>query len=260
MRILRLTNSDDLRPVAYENERAHRIVERAFEAETGEHVETVLRAIWPTPELPDLIEEWIERFEPDAVFMKVSAYWFTYESVPLKVQRSHLGPLGRGVARAGFRTAESPIGETSFFHAARRFSRRVVGSAVYFTPEQVIDCASACLRRIAQAEQALVLVRGPIISEAGGVTARVERRAELRRRQVHEALRALCAELRIHYTGCSEAPSFRESARYRGPDRMHLNADGHRWVGEEESRALLAAWRRLHGADEPLYLESEALT
>jgi lysophospholipase L1-like esterase len=82
----------------------------------------------------------------------------------------------------------------------------------------------------------------------------------MRRRQVHEALRALCAELRMHYTGCSEAPPFRESARYRGPDRMHLNAEGHRWVGEEESRALLAAWRRLHGADEPLYLESEALT
>ena len=73
-------------------------------------------------------------------------------------------------------------------------------------------------------------------------------------------MRALCAELRFHYTGCAAAPPIKQLFRYRGPDRMHLNAEGHRRVGEEESRALISAWRRLHGADEPLYLESEAVT
>lgn len=261
MRILRLTTSDDLRPVAYEDERTHRIVERAFEAETGERTETVLRAIWPTRELPDLIGDWIERYEPDVVFVKVAAYWFTYESVPLRFQRSHLGVLGRGVARAGFRTAETSFAETSFFHAARRISRRVVGSAVFFTADQVIDCMTACLRRIAQAEQALVVVRGPLIAEGAGVSAAVERRAEERRQTVDAAMRALCAELRFHYTGRNEPPPrFSDVVRYRGPDRVHLNAAGHRLVGEEESHALISAWRRLHGADEPLYLESEAVT
>lgn len=72
MRILRLSTSDDLRPELPESGRIHRLVEQAFAAETGEPVETLIRVIWPTPGLADVIDRWLESYDPDVVFFRVS--------------------------------------------------------------------------------------------------------------------------------------------------------------------------------------------
>ncbi len=94
MRILRLGTSDDILPTVAEHERGYRIVEQALAAETGETVETIIREAWPEPGLPEVLGRWLDRFEPDVVSLKVSSFWFTYESVPERLRidhpRSHL--------------------------------------------------------------------------------------------------------------------------------------------------------------------------
>jgi hypothetical protein len=161
MRILRLSTSDDLRPEVPETDRIHRLVEHAFAAETGQPVETMIRVIWPTPALPDAIDRWLQSYDPDVVFFRVSSYWFTYESVPLRLERSRLGRPARALARAGFASADAPrLAYTPLYRGTRNVLRRVVGSAVNFTPDEVIETVEACLRRIARHERAVVVVRG----------------------------------------------------------------------------------------------------
>ncbi|MEO6398754.1 MAG: hypothetical protein ABIP13_09840, partial [Tepidiformaceae bacterium] len=65
MRILRLTNSNDLTPAVAPEFRASAVVERVVSAATGEPVESMVRAIWPTPDLPDHVGRWIETYQPD---------------------------------------------------------------------------------------------------------------------------------------------------------------------------------------------------
>jgi len=259
MRILRLATSDDVRPTVADHERGYHIVERALAAETGEDVETIMREIWPDPELPDVLGRWIERFEPEVVSLKVSSFWFTYESVPQRFRGLPL--VGRHLAAAGLTAAGTPwIGHSAPFDAARNLARRVVGSAIYFTPAQVLEVMAECLRRIVREEGLLVVVRGPLIAEIRGCSKALQARGEQRRQEVDRAVGRLCAELHVHYTGCREAPPFCDVQRWRGPDRLHLNAEGQRRVGLEEADAMLAAWRHSKGGDQPLYLESRAVT
>jgi hypothetical protein len=259
VRILRLSNSDDLREAPDVPRRAYRFVEAALTAETAEPVETVVRDAWPEAGLPDVVEGWLKRYEPDIVFLKVSSYWYTYRSTPLKLQRSRaraLHTIGGGAARAAER---GRLSELAAFHAFRNAARRLLGGALYFTPEQVIEAISGVIRRVSQHEDVLLVVRGGLMAEALGCSAAVQRRAEADRQHVDRALAALCAELRVHYTGCREAPPLEQALAYRGRDRMHVNAAGHERVGMEEAKAMLAAWRNAHGEPGPLYLESDAV-
>lgn len=259
MRILRLGTSDDILPTVAEHERGYRIVEQALAAETGETVETIIREAWPEPGLPEVLGRWLDRFEPDVVSLKVSSFWFTYESVPERLRTLPL--VGDRLAAAGLKTASTPwLGNSGAYDVARKAARRVLGSATYFTPDQVIEVIEACIHRIVRAERALVVVRGPLVAEVRGLPARLQERGEQRRRHVDRAIAHLCSDLHVHYTGCREAPPFREVERWRGPDRLHQNNEGQRRVGIEEAEALLAAWRHSKGRDELLYLESQAVT
>lgn len=262
MRILRLGTSDDLLPTVAEHERGYRIIEQVLAAETGEPVETIVRDIWPDAALPEVVGRWMDRYEPDVVSLKVSSFLFTYESVPQRLRELRLlGPAGDRLADAALKTAGTAwIGNSAPFDVVRNVARRVVGSAVYFTPEQMVEVMEVCLRRLVRAEGAVVVVRGPLIAESRGCSARLQERAEERRRHVDQAMARLCAELHIHYTGRREAPPFREVKRWRGPDRLHQNAEGQRRVGIEEAEAMLAAWRNSKGGNQPLYLESQAVT
>ena len=262
MRYLRLSTSDDLLATVADHERGFRAVEQALATEAGEPVETMVREIWPDPHLPDVVETWLSRFEPDVVSLKVSSFWFTYESVPLRLrQLGMLGPVGGRIADVGLRSAATPwIGNSRPFDVVRNLARRVVGSAIYFTPDQVIGVMDGCLRRIVRHEGAVVAVRGPLIAETRGCDRKLVGRGEQRRRQVDRAMAALCTDLHLHYTGRQAAPPFDQVKRWRGPDRMHMTAEGHRRAGMEEAEAMLRAWRHARGAAVPLYLESEAVT
>jgi hypothetical protein len=260
MRILRLTTSDDLLPMAPGQERGYRIVERALAAETGEPVETIVREIWPTADLPDVVGRWLERYEPDIVSLKVSSFWWTYQSVPLKLERSRLGPVGKLTASAGRRAADTAwLAHSRSMIGLRDGIRRLFGGATHFTADEVIERISLCLRRAFQREGVLLVVRGGLVAETLGCTPATQVREEEARRRVDSALAALCAELHVHYTGCRAAPPLSWLLTYRQRDRLHQNALGQQRVGEEEARAMIAAWRHAHGAELPLYLESNAV-
>jgi hypothetical protein len=259
VRILRLSNSDDLREAGDVPERAYRYVEAALAAETGEPVETIVRDAWPEPNLPDVVDSWLRRYSPDIVFLKVSSYWFTYRSTPLKLQRGRPRALqGAGRAAADF-AGRSSIADTAAFHAFRNTTRRVFGGATYFTPGQVVDVVSSVIRRVSQHEDILLVVRGGLMAETLGCSKAVQRRAEADRQEVDRALARLCGEVHVHYTGCREAPTLELALPYRGRDRLHVNAAGHERVGMEEAKAMLAAWRNAHGQPQALYLESDAV-
>ena len=241
-------------------ERGYRTVERALAAETGEPVDTIAREVWPTADLPDVVGRWLERYEPEVVSLKVSTFWWTYQSVPLRLEQFRFAGTGKLAAETGRRAAETPwLANAPPMNVLRDWIRRVVGGATYFSADEVIERISLCLRRILQREGVLVVVRGGLVAETVGCTPEIQEREEQTRRAVDAALAALCAELHIHYTGCRAAPPVETVLKYRQRDRLHQNAAGQRLVGEEEARAMVAAWRHAHGADIPLYLESEAV-
>jgi hypothetical protein len=261
MRILRLSTSDDILPTVAESERGYRLIEAALGAESHQPVETIVRNIWPTEDLPELIERWLDAAQPEIVTFKVSSFWFSYESVPLRLQRGSLGLPGKLLAQVGDTAGKASwLADTAAFHALRSAARRTVGGAIYFTPDEVIERVTACVRRILQRENVVALVRGPLVAESGGASLRAQRRLEARRRYVDRALAERCAGMHVHYTGCRAAPPISELLPYRGPDRMHLNALGHERVGREEAAAVLTAWRIALGASGPIYLESCAVT
>jgi hypothetical protein len=260
VRVLRLSTSDDVLPTVSEPERGYRLIEAALSAECSQPVETIVRNIWPNEDLPNLIERWLDAAQPEVVTFKVSSFWFSYESVPLKLQRSRLGPPARVLGRVGDTAGKTSwLAHTDGFHLLRNATRRVVGGAVYFTPEEVIERVTACLRRIVQRENIVVVVRGPLVSESGGTSGKTQQRLEQQRRYVDRALADRCAALHIHYTGCRSAPPMSELLHYRGPDRMHMNALGHERMGREEAAAVVSAWRTSLGGEGQLYLESAAV-
>lgn len=254
IRILRLTLSDDLVPLPEGTRRSWQVAEDMLAREIVQPVETTLRVIWPESSLPDLVERWLQRYEPDIVSLKVSPYWFTYESVPLRIQR-HVPVIGPRLAHAGLRAADTSwLAQNPVFRTARRTTRRVIGGETHFTPDQVLAVMEDCIRRILRREGVILLVRGPLepTDDEGGANARL--RTERKRDAVHLALKRLCADLHIHYSG---ADSVR--AVPRGPDQLHLSPEGHAEKGREEGTALIDAWRHAHGdPSSALYYELAA--
>lgn len=99
MRLLRLTNSYDTDPAIAEDANKKTLVESLFQQATGEPMETIVRVVWPDPVLPELIDKWLKRYQPDVVLLVVSSYWFTYVSAPARIQRT-FGRVGKPIADA----------------------------------------------------------------------------------------------------------------------------------------------------------------
>ncbi|MEP6872146.1 MAG: hypothetical protein ABI939_09910, partial [Anaerolineaceae bacterium] len=147
MRILRLTNSSDLHAGVAPELRASSVMERVVGEATGETVESMVRAIWPTPGLPDRVGRWIESYKPDVVFLRATSFWCTYESVPLRIER-RLGRLGKPVARTGLRLGDRTwLVERRSFKLARQAVVRTIGGDPHFTPEQASGVVAEVLRR-----------------------------------------------------------------------------------------------------------------
>ena len=120
----------------------------ALGQELGTPVDVVARAIWPSPKLPSLVERWMDEEEPDLVLMRSRPYAFLYESVPLRIERA-LGPVGKPVARAGLKAADSPLlAHNAAFHALRTLGLRTIGGVTTYTPQEVVAVLEACVRVI----------------------------------------------------------------------------------------------------------------
>lgn len=239
MRILRLTNSDDLNELVPPEQRGAAVVERIVQEMLGEEVETVVRVIWPGPGLADAVDAWLDRYEPDVVFARANSYWVTYESVPLRLERRVplVGPaLARVVAGAGEnpRFSYGPLGPL-----AKRTGARLVGGEPHFTPEEAGEYVGQMLRRIVMREGTVAVFRGPakafdVRNSAGSL-----RRSVARRDQFEATCRRLCKELHVPFV--SAVPL---SEQYRMlEDGVHLGADGQDMTARLEAEAIVEAVR-----------------
>jgi hypothetical protein len=243
MKILRLTNSSDLHPGVPENERSTAVSGRLIEDSTGEHVESLVKAIWPTKELPPAVDRWMDSFQPDVVFFRLSSYWVAYESVPLRVER-RLGRIGKPLARAGVRVGEQPwVVQRRGFKWFRTWLLRTIGGDTHFTPKQVAEVLDEVFAKVAARESIVSVVRGTsLIVNSPGTNAGL-RRSLRRVAELNALVEASCRRHRIPFV--PEAPSNTVSET-RLEDDLHDSAVAHRKLGEEEAEAILAAWKAAH--------------
>lgn len=247
MKVLRLGSSDDRMGDMPDEARAWHVAGKVLEEAIGEPVETICRNIWPEPHLPDLIDSWIDRYEPDFVWLKVNGHWCNFESVPLKIERT-FGRFGRPFARLGTKSADSAIASNAAYRLLRRLAYRTIGGATHFTLAEVMTVLDASLRRIIAHEDVLVAVRG---SDGGRrvefLDAKGRARSERKRMELREAGRALCADLRVPYTDRATPRPGSHDLAMLGVDRYHRAPEGQRLQGLEEGEAMVAAWRAARG-------------
>lgn len=246
MKILRLTNSTD----RWEGVPAeHRTPERlrcALCEQTGEDAEFVIRMMWPTPRLPDLIDGWIEEHRPDVVFLWVNPYWFAYPSVPLLVERMLGRRVGRPLDRATRRVANVPwVAYNPLFRKIRDSGRRLIGAAYEFEPEQVVQTMDLCVRRIVRHEEIVLAVWGPPFCFFHEPDKAERQRGDRRRRLVNAGLRRLCEELHVLCEAPDERPDIGDGRRFIDVDGMHPNTLGYEWFAERQLAIHLEAWRQL---------------
>ncbi len=247
MRILRLAASDEDQGRVAPGSQSHEVAAALLREATGEDVETTIRNLWPDDGLPDLVDRWMERYQPDLVLLKVNAFWFNYLSVPLRLDRA-LGPAGKFIGRAGIRAGEMPvIARSPIFRHSQRYLLRTIGGATYFTPEQVVGSMRECAKRILSHEGVGLVIVGPHSRLNHELTRKAAAAHERRRLHVHTAMKQFCAELHVPFLGQDTLPTRAEVAAMVGADQLHLNAEAAHRGGEEEAAAFLQVWQKIHG-------------
>ena len=234
-----------------EEQRGYRIAERMLAEAVGEPVETIARGAWPDASFPERFERWIDEHEPELVFLKVNWYWYGYESLPLRFERL-FGKPGKALGRAGLRAGKNPrFASSRSLQAGRRALTRLVGGgATHFTPEQIVDCIDACIRRGAAHENLTLVVRGPSMSGGWGyapMTSKATwRRHDARREYIARHLKAACDRHHVFYLS-QETKLTKEELKGRlTPAWFRSSPTGHTYMGRDEGEAMIAAWRQAH--------------
>lgn len=252
MRVLFLGNSADFQSDVPADGVYHEIVAREVERRTGEPVEMVLRRAWPNEKFAPVVERWIAEEQPDVVYLSVIAFWYCYESVPLRVERLG-GPVGKPLRNAGIKASQvSWLANNRVFHGGRQALTRLVGGDTFFSEVEVVQNVGKALRAALREESVALAVRGPGVMGPYLSTAGMRRRALPRRARVDAALRALCAELHVEYLGMGEPNAESSDGYASAADNVHMDADGHRRVAEAHIQLLERAWRR-HSSRDPSF-------
>lgn len=242
MRLLRLGTSGDVDPAIPEHERMPAIAASVFTLATGEAVEREARVARPTPELPVLLDRWMQRSDPEMVVFVVNVFWFAFESVPLKLER-RFGRFARPFTKAGRSAAAKPWpGDTRAFRVTRKLALRTIGGDAYFTTGEVLRITEECIKVVVARESTAMVIRGPwsVLGEDGGLDGL--RDAESRRLTVNAGLEALCRRYHVKYAGRATTLSEREWKALSRGDGLHANAAGQRERGEAEGAAMVRAW------------------
>ena len=254
MKVLRLGNSNEFSGGVTEEERAAAVAERILAEGAGEQVETLRKKIWPTPKLPGLVDQWLDEFQPDLVFLKVNVFWFMHESVPLRIERK-VPLVGKYIARAGWKAQDAPAVATSPpAQSVRRFVERVVGGDTYFTSKDVFARMETVIRRIVAREEVGLLVEFSQGSRPQPeLTAAQVARKNRRRSEMHAAIKGLCEDLHVEYFGRDGPRPVEEARLPKAPDGVHHGAERNQQVGARQGEMLLKIWREMHApADRPL--------
>ncbi len=244
MRILFLGSSNDAGNWVAPTQKKHVLAGTRLEEEWGEPVEWVVKGIWPTEDLPQHVQEWVEESQPDVVYLNTGSYWFLYRSVPNRVKRL-LGKVGgERVGEAGARIARSERwAHNRAFRGLRKVLQETIGGDTYFTTQQVIDRMSECLRVAVRSEGTIVVVKGPHGKSRYSARKRQFERDERERMKLHTALEQLCAQLHATYDGVGEGGVRHQEAYQKGTtagDGLHANARRH----AHEADVLYAGIRR----------------
>ena len=245
MRILRLTNSNDALDDISPEQRGAEIAKRLVAELTGEQVETISRVFWPSEKLPGIVERWLAEYEPDTVFFRVSSFWVSYESVPLRVRRT-LGRFGALPGRVGLevggnqRFASSAIGKT-----VRRTAARTIGGDPHFTPAEAARHVEAVVRVVLARESILPVVRGPGHAFNSAGTARGLARGRRLSDELDSMLAAACERLHVPYASASYIGHQSSFAR---ADEVHEGPEGQRLYGEFEGKLIARAWMEARAA------------
>jgi hypothetical protein len=239
MRVLLLGASNDTGDWFEGGRKRHEIVRDRLAAEYGEPVEVINRSMWPRGDMASTVENWMGRYEPDVVYLSVQSYWFSYESVPLRVQRL-LGKFGPWFGNAGFRFAESPRwAYNPVFRGVRRALRATIGGDPHFTTGQVIERVSDCIRVVIKHEGVVMVVKGPHSRSNYATRPGSAARKERQRMAVHTALEELCRQLHVTYNGSDEPVYDQETFRgKRVGDGLHFNAKLHELTAEPMLAAI----------------------
>jgi hypothetical protein len=244
VRLLRLGNSYDADPSISPADNKVLIADQILERETGEAIETTSRVIWPDPGLPGLVEKWLDRYQPDAVFLVVSSYWFTFASVPLSLEH-RFGRFGLRLGEAGEGFVRRPrVARSRSVGLARSLVRTTVGKGTHFTPEEVIERMETCIRRIVAREDIALAVRGPRVAFATEDSPAAKSAAEKRRLLVHRRISKLCEQLHIPYMGWDSASAAHDRPGEFQSDLIHGTVAFHAETAEAEAATILAAWRQ----------------
>lgn len=164
-------------------------------------VEQIVHVAWPTPRLPDLVTEWIQESEPDAVMFVINEFWFNYRSVPALVSR-RFGPFGRPIALAGAWATQHPtVAYSRAFRRARSLTEEKVGADAHFEPDEVIAVSKEVIRRMTRAEGPVPLVLGPMGTIDNALAPPMRAEGVNRRVRVDAALEAFCEANHVEYWG-----------------------------------------------------------
>ena len=242
MRVLQLTTSDAFFDTGIADEdRVHAVAQRALIAATGEPVETTVRGIALAPELPEIIDRWMVRYEPDMVVFHINPYWYLYPSIPRRLERK----FGRAGKKVGSIGSSSGPGQASWlsqrrvYHWGRRLALRTFGGDYFHTPEQIIEATAHCVRRILlRNEDVVLVVRGTLMGRKDSPIARAL--------AVHNGMARVAEEL--HFTWLSRDPTLPPlgDAYLRTGDRFHTVAEVQRIEGELVGAAMAKAWQEAH--------------
>lgn len=242
MHLLFLGNSNDAGTWFEGGKKRHELVAERLQAEFGEPVEVTVKTLWPSAELPGIVAGWVQKTQPDLIYIDTASFWFLYRSVPLRVQRL-LGKAGPKVGQAGFKVANSKRwSHNVLFRKVRGALQLTIGGDSHFTADEVQERISECIRIAVRAENAVVAVKGPHGKFNRARTKRGFLKDEKKRLRVHHAWQTLCDQLHVTYEGRID-PALYETD-YRATtvgDGLHSDATRHALDSESLFQTLRAA-------------------
>jgi len=245
MKILWLGTSQNVDGYVPDQDRPPGLVARRLSELLRIRVEIVPLYIWPNERLPELLESWVGEHQPDMVFLDAAAYWYAYESVPLKVQRK-FGHVGSPVAKASLKVADTSwLSSNRMYYAAQRLALRTIGGATHFEPEQIVERMKIYIEIILRNPEVTLLIKGFHSMDRHFTLGRRRLWAEARREFVNSSIATFCADLPVTYHGFeTEADLY--DLRLRFGDRTHLTGEGLRLVARDLVPRFVDAWTARH--------------
>jgi len=195
VKILRLTNSNDVLSTTNRPE----ALREALQEFLGEPVEIVVKPLWPTENIADVVEKWVAKEQPDVVWVGLVNYWYEYMSVPKRMERL-FGRFGKQASDLGFKAADAQWLSNNFaFRTARRALQRTIGGDSHFTPEQVVERMEAIARRVLRSEGVVLAMWGPNAYTNYAISKRAEKRGEEKRQYIRRNMQRIADALHFEY-------------------------------------------------------------